>query len=63
MKGMSVDLAGRTALVTGGGGVLCSYMAKALAECGAKVVVADLRGVDLNVFPDQNPLVIDGISD
>jgi NAD(P)-dependent dehydrogenase (short-subunit alcohol dehydrogenase family) len=43
MKGMSVDLAGKTALVTGGGGVLCSYMAKALAECGAKVVVADLK--------------------
>jgi NAD(P)-dependent dehydrogenase (short-subunit alcohol dehydrogenase family) len=43
MKGMTVDLAGKTALVTGGGGVLCGHMAKALAESGAKVVVADLK--------------------
>jgi NAD(P)-dependent dehydrogenase (short-subunit alcohol dehydrogenase family) len=38
-----IELAGKTAVVTGGGGVLCSAMAKALAECGAKVAVADLR--------------------
>lgn len=42
MKGMSVDLNGKTALVTGGGGVLCSTMAKAIAGSGAKVAVADL---------------------
>ncbi len=39
----NIDLEGKTAVVTGGGGVLCSTMAKALAECGAKVAVADLR--------------------
>ena len=38
-----VDLSGRVAVVTGGGGVLCSAMAKALAECGAAVAVADLK--------------------
>ena len=38
-----IELEGKTAVVTGGGGVLCSAMAKALAECGAKVAVADLR--------------------
>jgi NAD(P)-dependent dehydrogenase (short-subunit alcohol dehydrogenase family) len=38
-----VNLVGKVALVTGGGGVLCSTMAKALAECGAAVAVADLR--------------------
>ncbi|MBP5228188.1 MAG: SDR family oxidoreductase [Kiritimatiellae bacterium] len=38
-----VDLTGRVAVVTGGGGVLCSCMAKALAECGAAVAVADLK--------------------
>jgi len=38
-----VDLSDKTAVVTGGGGVLCGCMAKALAECGAKVAVADLR--------------------
>jgi len=38
-----VDLNGKVAVVTGGGGVLCSTMAKALAECGAAVAVADLK--------------------
>ena len=38
-----IDLSGKTALVTGGGGVLCSEFAKALAACGAKVAVCDLR--------------------
>ncbi len=38
-----VDLSGKVAVVTGGGGVLCGMMAKALAECGAAVAVADLR--------------------
>ncbi|MBL7077574.1 MAG: SDR family oxidoreductase [Kiritimatiellae bacterium] len=38
-----IDLDNKTAVVTGGGGVLCSTMAKALAECGAQVAVADLR--------------------
>ena len=38
-----VNLTGKVAVVTGGGGVLCSTMAKALAECGASVAVADLR--------------------
>ncbi|OVE80723.1 hypothetical protein BVY04_05260 [bacterium M21] len=39
----SVDLSGQVAVVTGGGGVLCGEMAKALAACGAKVAVMDLR--------------------
>jgi NAD(P)-dependent dehydrogenase (short-subunit alcohol dehydrogenase family) len=38
-----VNLDGKTAAVTGGGGVLCSTMAEALAECGAAVAVLDLR--------------------
>ena len=38
-----VNLQGKVAVVTGGGGVLCITMAKALAECGAAVGVADLR--------------------
>ena len=40
---MKVDLKGKTAVVTGGGGILCSVMAKALAKAGAKVAVLDLR--------------------
>ena len=37
-----VDLSGKSAVVTGGGGVLCSCFAEALGECGAKVAVLDL---------------------
>lgn len=40
---MKVDLAGKVAVVTGGGGILCSVMAKSLAAAGAKVAVLDLR--------------------
>ena len=36
---MKVDLKGKTAVVTGGGGVLCSVMAKGLAKAGAKVAL------------------------
>ncbi len=38
-----IDLKGKTAVVTGGGGVLCSNFAKVLAMCGAKVAVLDLN--------------------
>ena len=38
-----IDLKGKVAVVTGGGGVLCSGFAKTLAACGAKVAVCDLR--------------------
>ncbi|OQA82907.1 MAG: putative oxidoreductase [Lentisphaerae bacterium ADurb.Bin242] len=38
-----VDLNGKVAVVTGGGGILCSSMAETLAECGAKVAILDLR--------------------
>lgn len=37
------DLTGKVAAVTGGGGILCSCMAKALAERGAKVAILDLK--------------------
>ncbi len=37
-----IDLSGRVAVVTGGGGVLCSEMARALGQCGAKVAIVDL---------------------
>jgi len=40
---MKVDLNGKVAVVTGGGGILCSVMAKALAGAGAKVAILDLR--------------------
>lgn len=37
------DLAGKVAVVTGGGGILCADMAKALAEAGASVAILDLK--------------------
>lgn len=38
-----IDLNGKVAVVTGGGGILCAMFAKALAQCGAKVAILDLR--------------------
>ena len=39
----SIDLKDKVAVVTGGGGVLCSEFARALAACGAKVAILDLK--------------------
>lgn len=36
---LKVDLSGKVAVVTGGGGVLCSAMAKAMALSGAKIAI------------------------
>lgn len=38
-----IDLSEKVAVVTGGGGVLCSSFSEALAECGASVAVLDLN--------------------
>jgi NAD(P)-dependent dehydrogenase (short-subunit alcohol dehydrogenase family) len=40
---MSSEFSNKVAVITGGGGVLCSTMATALAERGAKIAVLDLR--------------------
>ena len=40
---MSSEFSGKVAVVTGGGGVLCSTMAQALADKGAKIAILDLR--------------------
>jgi NAD(P)-dependent dehydrogenase (short-subunit alcohol dehydrogenase family) len=50
-----VNLKDQVAVITGGGGILCSVMAKALAECGAKVAVLDLK-------PEMAAKVVDEIS-
>ena len=36
------DIAGKVAVVTGGAGVLCAAISRALARCGAKVAVLDV---------------------
>jgi len=38
-----IDLKGKVAAITGGGGILCSVMAKAMADCGARVAILDLK--------------------
>ncbi len=38
-----LDLKGKTVVVTGGGGVLCSSFAKALGSCGANIAILDLN--------------------
>lgn len=43
MAKLNFDLTGKVAVVTGGGGVLCSGFSKTLAKAGAKVAVCDLR--------------------
>lgn len=38
-----IDLNNKVAVVTGGGGVLCSNFAKLIAKCGARVAILDLN--------------------
>jgi NAD(P)-dependent dehydrogenase (short-subunit alcohol dehydrogenase family) len=50
---MTEDFSNRVAVITGGGGVLCSTMAIALAETGVKVAVLDLRIENAQKVVDQ----------
>ena len=50
---MKVDLTGKVAVVTGGGGILCSVMAKALAKAGARVAILDLRAEAAEKVADE----------
>lgn len=38
-----IELTGKVAVVTGGGGVICGKFAKALAACGAHVAILDIK--------------------
>lgn len=48
-----IDLKDKVAVVTGGGGVLCSTFAKALSACGAKVAILDLRKEAADAVADE----------
>ena len=48
-----VDLAGKTVVVTGAGGVLCSSFSKALAQCGAKVALLDINKEAAEKYADE----------
>ncbi len=47
------DLTGKTAVVTGGAGVLCAGFAKALAQCGANVAILDLAEDKAKLVADE----------
>jgi NAD(P)-dependent dehydrogenase (short-subunit alcohol dehydrogenase family) len=53
MVPFNVDLNDKVAVVTGGGGVLCSEMARALGECGAKVAVLSRRIEPIEAVAEQ----------
>lgn len=53
-----IDLSGKTAVVTGGGGVLCSGFANTIAACGAKVAVLDLNPAAAQKVVDE--IIADG---
>ena len=48
----TVDLNDKVAAVTGGSGVLCSKMARALASCGAKVAILGASIVEIGEAMD-----------
>lgn len=50
---INTDLTGKVAVVTGAGGVLCSYFAKVLARAGAKVALLDLNEEAAKSFADE----------
>lgn len=47
------DLTGKVAIVTGAGGVLCSYFAKEFARAGAKVALLDLNEEAAKKYADE----------
>ena len=59
---LNTDLSGKVAVVTGAGGVLCSYFAKVLARAGAKVALLDLNEEAAKAFakeiPDTTKIII-----
>ena len=50
---MDKEFSGKVAVITGGGGVLCSTMAKALAAKGAKIAVLDLKAENAQKVADE----------
>ena len=50
---LNTNLCGKVAVVTGAGGVLCSYFAKVLARAGAKVALLDLNEEAAQAFADE----------
>ena len=52
---LNVDFSGKVVVITGAGGVLCSMMAKAYAQAGAKVAALDLNEEALKTLESEIP--------
>lgn len=50
---IETDLTGKVAVVTGAGGVLCSYLAKVLARAGAKVALVNRSDAAINQYAQE----------
>ena len=50
---LNTDLSNKVAVVTGAGGVLCSYFAKVLARAGAKVALLDLNEESARKYAEE----------
>ena len=48
-----INLENKVCVVTGAGGVICSHLARALAQCGAKVALLDLNKDAAEVFAKE----------
>lgn len=48
-----IDLKDKVVVVTGAGGIICSYLANAIAKCGAKVALLDLNKAAAQVYADE----------
>lgn len=49
---LNIDFSGKVVVITGAGGVLCSEMARAFAQAGAKVAALDLNGEAVKKLAD-----------
>ncbi len=50
---LNVDLAGKVAVITGAGGILCSDFARAISKCGASVALLDINIDAANVVAKE----------
>ena len=50
---LNVDYSGKVVVVTGAGGLICGAMARAFAQCGAKVAALDLNEEAVNKLADE----------
>ena len=50
---LQIDYSGKVVVVTGAGGLICGAMARAFAQCGAKVAALDLNEEAVNKLADE----------